>query len=566
MANIEDFAQNAKKNGKTPRNGEGKGRANGEDENPHLEQPEILCGSGDHARATEDALKILAAEPDPLAAVYVRGDMLMRPIRLAQPVESGGVKRPEGALVLRQADTDWLRLHLGRRALWWKWRKGTKDKPEKQPIDPPDRVCRNVLADAPWPGIPVLSGVIEAPTVLPNGRVIQEAGYDRRSGLLFDPGKTVFPRIKDEPGRLDACEALVILQEPFAKFPFVDDISKSVALSAVLTVLTRRILRLAPMFAFDAPTRSSGKTLLASCMGMIATGRNPAIMSHIADPAEERKRLLSLLIEGMAAVLIDNVETTFRSEAMNVILTSDVFSDRLLGVSRTVNASTNCMFMASGNNIVIGGDLSTRALLCQIDPGMEDPDQRPFDVDLPTWLPENRGKIASAAITIIKAYLADGAKVPKDVPNYGRFKEWQRMCRFPLIWLGLPDPCESRQKILGEDPDAGNLKALLEAWRDLFGDDGLTVSSAVSRCIMTINEAKGAESGYGVPSETRDISKEETFMEVAKNIAFVKGALNNLRLARFISTNARRIAGGLRFEKADVICNTVQWRVAKVGR
>jgi hypothetical protein len=128
-----------------------------------------------------------------------------------------------------------------------------------------------------------------------------------------------------------------------------------VVLCAVLSVLVRRILRAAPLFALDAPKMASGKTLIANVCGYIATGRAPYLMSQVIDPTDERKRILSLLLEAPSLVVI--VEAPLKSDALCTVLTEPVFTDRLLGVSRTATVPTNTSFFATGNNLVIEGDL-----------------------------------------------------------------------------------------------------------------------------------------------------------------------------------------------------------------
>jgi hypothetical protein len=111
-------------------------------------------------------------------------------------------------------------------------------------------------------------------------------------------------------------------------------------MAAFITALIRRSLRSAPLFAFSAPKMASGKTLLASCVGYIATGRAPAMMTQGDDSESERKRLFALLLEGVPIIVIDNLERPLASDALCSILTEPVFSDRLLGVSRTASVPT----------------------------------------------------------------------------------------------------------------------------------------------------------------------------------------------------------------------------------
>ena len=254
---------------------------------PNSRRPVIRVMGGDLADATAAALRVLASERDPLAAVYVRGSLLVRPTRIRERLNAGSIRRPLDALILRAVDLDWLRLRLAQLADFY-----VIAMKKLKPVDVPVGVCRCVLAAAPWDGLPTLTGIIEAPTILPDGSVIQSPGYDRATGLLFDPGDTQFPQVPSEPTRAQAEAALRTLSDPFQDFPFIDEPSRSVALAAVLTVLVRRGLRAAPLFGFDAPKMGSGKTLIATVCSYIATGRGPYLMAQVADPTDERKRLL----------------------------------------------------------------------------------------------------------------------------------------------------------------------------------------------------------------------------------------------------------------------------------
>src|SRR5215467_10306052 len=113
-------------------------------------------------------------------------------------------------------------------------------------------------------------------------------------------------------------------------------------------------------------------------------------MDQVTDPNEERKRLLAALIENPPVILIDNIERRLKSSALCITLTEPVFTDRILGQSKTVTAPTNCTFFATGNNLVIAGDLSARALQSRIDPACERPEEREFDINLHQWVPEQR--------------------------------------------------------------------------------------------------------------------------------------------------------------------------------
>jgi putative DNA primase/helicase len=118
---------------------------------------------------------------------------------------------------------------------------------------------------------------------------------------------------------------------------------------------------------------------------------------------------------------------------------------------KTVNVASASTFFATGNNLVLAGDLTSRALACMIDPGVERPEERTFEVNLHDEVPRRRAELAVAALTIVRAYLADGEAKPT-VPNFARFEDCCRFVRYPLIWLGMADPCEGRKSIEDRDP------------------------------------------------------------------------------------------------------------------
>ena len=192
------------------------------------------------------------------------------------------------------------------------------------------------------------------------------------------------------------------------EFEFENDVSRSVALSAILTAVVRRSIA-EPLHGFTAPKMASGKTLLADVASLIATGKSNACISHADNETEERKRLLAVLMTGDPIICYDNVEKPFGSPALCSVLTSTEFKDRILGETRSISVPTNCLFLATGNNLTFHGDLSTRAVVCcRIDPGVERPEERHFKRDLRKHIPEHRGRLVAAVLTILRAYYVAG--------------------------------------------------------------------------------------------------------------------------------------------------------------
>ncbi|KQY98095.1 hypothetical protein ASD45_19135 [Pseudolabrys sp. Root1462] len=339
------------------------------------------------------------------------------------------------------------------------------------PYAPPISLANHYLAREDKWRLPMLRGVIEIPTLRQDGTLVVEDGYDEESGLLLNMRGVEFPTIKDEPTEAEAKAALATLKTVIKDFPFVADEnghspSRSVMLSLILTALVRRSLPSAPMHGFRAPTMGTGKTLAVNVASMIATGREITAMSQGPNEEEDEKRLFSVLLKGDPMVLIDNVTRPISGNALCTVLTEDTWQSRFLGESKNKTVRTNATFAASGNNMTFKGDMTTRALLCCLDAGLEKPETRRFDVDLKVEVPKRRPELVVAGITVLRAFVVAGRPGLSRLVPFGRFEHWSNLVRGALVWLGEADPVASRELIARDDPERGDLGALIAAIAD----------------------------------------------------------------------------------------------------
>ena len=240
--------------------------------------------------------------------------------------------------------------------------------------------------------LPILSGLINAPTLRDDGSLIEAPGYDEATGLLFDPAGTTFPAVKDLPTRQDAEAALAAIEALIDGFPFVSDADRSVALAAFLTATVRKSISTAPAFAYSAPVAGSGKSKLVDIMSVIATGREAGVIALGGNPEEAEKRVSALLLAG-CAVAIDNVEGAVGGDILCQLLTQTTVRGRILGKSETPEMPTNVMVTVTGNNLSVEGDMTRRTLLCRLDPKVERPELREFSFDPVEKAKADRGKL-----------------------------------------------------------------------------------------------------------------------------------------------------------------------------
>ena len=107
-----------------------------------------------------------------------------------------------------------------------------------------------------WPGIRPLEAVIECPTLLQDGTVLQTPGYDVGSGIFYIP-HAEFPPIPEGPSLEDAKAAVTVILDVVKDFPFKDEDHRHAWLSGFLTPFARHaIAGPTPFFLGDA--NSSG--------------------------------------------------------------------------------------------------------------------------------------------------------------------------------------------------------------------------------------------------------------------------------------------------------------------
>lgn len=432
------------------------------------------------------------------APLYTMGSRLVHPYRSSPILEDGDpIRRSNDSLVVGDVSAlrlleyviDSVELRKDKKV-----KQGNASKFVFERFNPTVKVASHLLARPDRWNFPTLVGVSETPTLRTDGSLLVREGYDASSGLLFDANGVEFPDIKNDPKPADAEAALDLLKIPLKDFPFVNDASRSVALSAILTILVRRTLRSAPAHGTTAPTMATGKTLLLNTVSMIATGREPSFMSQGKDGEEDEKRLLSVLLKGDAMLVIDNIARPVEGDALCTILTEAQWQCRRLGVSETVTVPTNCLITMSGNNLTFKGDMTTRAVLCRMDAKVERPEERQFDIDLKTWVPEHRGELVAAGLTILRAFVVAGRPGLDTFKAFGRFEDWSNLVRGALIWLGEADPCVTRESIIANDSDRDALGRLLDAL--CATGEAMTAAGIVSADVDDLRAAVEAL-GYG---------------------------------------------------------------------
>ena len=340
-------------------------------------------------------------------------------------------------------------------------------------------LMRDILAMDAYP-FPSLEGIIETPIVKSDGSFLDTPGYDATTRLLYrpPPGFTLLS-IPESPSSSDVSAALMMIQEPLEGFPFTDEAALANTLALLLTPILRHAINgPVPLSLIDAPQAGTGKSLLARVVSMINTGQSAAMMTAPGSDEEWRKRLTASLLSGSNLIIVDNVEGALNAPSLAAALTTDIWTDRLLGVSEMVTLAQRATWIANGNNIRPGGDLPRRCYWIRLDAKTSRPWQRTgfrFP-DLIAWVASHRREYVSALLLLARAWFVAG-QPEGNTPTLGGFESWTRMVGGILSHAGVPGFLGNLEAMYDESDDGSSQwEAFLKEWRERFGDRPITMA------------------------------------------------------------------------------------------
>ena len=398
-------------------------------------------------------------------AIYQRGGMLCQTLEVDSDLDineatgggtatvSKGLRRirviPEP--ILRERITQACRLMEDR---------STGEEVKFAPIAPPKWLTSAIHCRGYYGSVRRLDGCVDTPIIRMDGTVCETPGYDERSRLLYQP-RCEFPPIGTTLS--DAVKAANELEEVVSDFPFKQQADRSAWLALLLTLVGRNtIAGCTPLFAVSANIRGAGKTILINAAHLIAKGSCIAARNYEVDDREMKKAITSIVLEAVPAVMLDNIDRKFGGPSLDAVLTSTVWTDRILGESRTTgDLPLRTVWTATGNNLTYRGDLGRRVLPIEIVTPDEAPENREgfSHPDLFAWIAKNRPRLAVASLTILRAYMTAGA--PHQGGTWGSYEGWYRVIRNAIVWIGMEDPMLTRRSITESDDSAATLRLIL---------------------------------------------------------------------------------------------------------
>jgi len=402
------------------------------------------------------------------------------------------------------------------------------------PTSAPDKVVLSILADPS--DLSRLDRITDIPPIRPDGTIVQQPGYDKETCTFYDPAGLRLD-IPEQPTHDDVRRAVDTIRKPFERFPFVGRSGFANYAALLLTPLVRSLIDgNVPLLVVRSPTMGSGKSKLAACANIIATGRTNVTTTPKSDE-EMHKTLLSVLQGKPQIVVIDNEEGKFGSTVLAAVLTTSTYVGRVLGKNEMREVPVHAAFVITGVNLEVTGDLPRRCYLVELDPECEKPEERLFDFDPEVYVKEHRPALIVALMTLIRFWSIQGKPGWGGKP-FGSFECWTKVIGGILQAAGIEGFLENRDALANSDRD--ELALFYQGWRDVFGN-----APQLSRDILALVRPK-LISGHAMPLSPQGRILRDCLPEDILDIVDQKEGKATGQLAGVLRKYANRPAGGLK--------------------
>ena len=255
--------------------------------------------------------------------------------------------------------------------------------------------------------LPRVNGFSTLPIVLPNGTLLTGGGLNRKFGIVFrvpDQLNAMLPRVEDcDDAAVE--DALRFLCDRWLVDVAADFAGKCLILALCLTIIERMLLPERPCFFFTAGQRGTGKTTALHMVSQAVLGYEAVAAAWSPGPEERRKALFAYLETALPLLIWDNIKrgSTVSCPSIEKALTTEIYSDRVLGFSEIRRVPAYTVQAFTGNNIAPRGDLASRALVVRLATERPDPENRKFKhIDPVGWTLSHRGGILQALFVILR--------------------------------------------------------------------------------------------------------------------------------------------------------------------
>jgi putative DNA primase/helicase len=443
-------------------------------------RPEIEANIGDLTEASRLAQLALELANDPPRYFSHGGEL----VRIETDDDGRPFTRPLGPHRLMH--------HLARAARYIRVGK----KGEVTECRPPMDVVHDLLAspDRMWP---VLRRIVSVPVFADDGTICAAPGYNPAARAWYHPGTLVLGEIPTRPSGLDVAQAVDLITQTTADFPFVGKADRAHALAMMIQPFARDLIDgPTPLNLVEKPEPGTGASLLTMALLWPALGRPPKSFTEAGNEEEWRKRITSALRESPDAIAVENLHGKLSTAALAAVLTTEEWGDRLLGVSEMTRLPVRCVWVATANNPKLSMEMIRRSVRIRMDAGIEQPWLRKaesFQIpDLRGWVAEHRAELVVACLTIVRAWIVAGR--PQGSATLGMFEPWARTMSGIFDVAGIEGFLENTSDFYSSmAEDDQNFGEFVTAWLGEYPNDAVGVAQLLPVAQKVLDLGKGSD-------------------------------------------------------------------------
>ena len=364
--------------------------------------------------------------------------------------------------------------HLWRVAIWV-----AESNDMQKATDPPEKVASDMLEYIDE-SLPQLESIVTTPVFDAAGNLVQSPGYHREARLWHHRPRGFEPaEVPLHPSNSQVAKArALLLDDLLTDFPFAASSDCAHAVAALLLPFVRRLIQgPTPLHLVEAPTPGTGKTLLAETISRIVQAKPAEVTTIENDEKENSKKITALLDGAPQIVLIDNIRVGLKSSQLAAVITSETWTDRVLGITRMTSLPNNALWIATANNPSLSLEIARRCIRIRIDPHIDRPWKREgFKHDpLRSWVDHHRSELVHAVLILVRAWVAAG--MPEGSRIIGSFESWARVIGGILDVAEIPGfLCNTEELYEVADAEGNEWREFVAAWWNRFGNRWVSTS------------------------------------------------------------------------------------------
>lgn len=400
---------------------------------------------------------------------------------------------------------------------------GNADAPKFIKEFAPERLVKHLWnSEFPKFALP-LRGLKTTPFFGRDGGIVSQNGYDPASKifLAMPEGAALDSRVSGEwnPSRDDVYDAVDMLLDVFADFPLdgmtraeleaaIDKGEDVPSFSALLGMVMLPFMREmidgpTPGHFLTKPAAGTGASLLMETASFLTVGRESPAMTLPENREEVDKTLSTIIAEGREYAYFDNINHSVNSGTLASAITARRWMARILGKSQTKESEVRCVWVFTGNNVTMTGELLRRCIPILLDAKSTDPTSgRNFKYrDIRAHVAANRWGLVSAVLTLIQNWKVRGCPEFTGKP-LASFEDWSRKIGGVL-----------------ECADLRGFMSNIDEWKDAASDDKddglLRLMAALAEYpVGTVYRPSGTEAPTNAATGKREEGSVVSIMDV----------------------------------------------------